>query len=81
MKTFSHALFLAISLAAAPLALAQHETFTVNPDASKVAFALGGGGHHVDGTFHVQSGKIDFDSGTKTILELSGCCGRQRQQR
>jgi hypothetical protein len=32
----------------------------VNPDASKVAFTLGGNTHHVDGTFHVQSGSIDY---------------------
>lgn len=67
MKTFSQAIFLAFSLAIAPLAFAQQETFTVNPDASKVAFALGGSGHHVDGTFHVQSGKIDFDPGARKV--------------
>ncbi|HEX4756553.1 MAG TPA: YceI family protein [Terracidiphilus sp.] len=67
MKTFAQAIFLAFSLTLAPLAFAQQETFTVNPDASKVAFALGGSGHHVDGTFHVQSGKIDFDSGARKI--------------
>jgi polyisoprenoid-binding protein YceI len=67
MKTFSPALFLAIPLAIAPLALAQQETFTVNPDASKVGFTLGGTGHHVDGTFHVESGKIDFDPGAGKI--------------
>ena len=38
-----------------------HQTFTVNPDSSQVAFSLGGSGHHVQGTFHVQSGSINFD--------------------
>jgi polyisoprenoid-binding protein YceI len=70
MKTFSPALFLAVTLAIAPLALAQQETFTVNPDASKVAFTLGGTGHHVDGTFHVQSGKIEFDPSASKISGL-----------
>lgn len=46
---------------------AQSETFNVNPEASKVAFALTGSGHHVFGTFHVQSGKIDFDPGAQKI--------------
>jgi polyisoprenoid-binding protein YceI len=46
---------------------AQSETFNVNPDVSKVAFALAGSGHHVYGTFHVQSGKIDFDPGEQKI--------------
>lgn len=67
MKTYALGLILAIPFALAPVARAQHETFTVNPDASKVAFALGGSGHHVDGTFHVQSGKIEFDPSAQKI--------------
>jgi polyisoprenoid-binding protein YceI len=67
MKTIAKSLFLVLPLIAAPLAFAQHQTFTVDPDASKVAFALSGNTHHVDGTFHVQSGSIDFDRGTQTI--------------
>lgn len=67
MKFIAKSLFLALALATAPLALAQHQTFTVNPDSSKVAFSLGGNTHHVDGTFHVQSGAINFDRGAQTI--------------
>jgi polyisoprenoid-binding protein YceI len=67
MKTIAKSLFLALPLALAPFAFAQHQTFTVNPDASKVAFALGGNTHHVDGTFHVQSGTIDFNRDTQSI--------------
>jgi polyisoprenoid-binding protein YceI len=67
MKTIAQSLILALSLALAPVAFAQHQTFTVNPDASKVAFALGGNTHHVDGTFHVQSGSIDYDRSNQTI--------------
>ncbi|MGA2086277.1 MAG: YceI family protein [Terracidiphilus sp.] len=67
MKTIAQSLILALSLALAPVAFAQHQTFTVNPDASKVAFSLGGNGHHVDGTFRVQSGSIDFDRSAQTI--------------
>ena len=70
MKTIAKSLFLALSLALAPIAIAQHQTFTVNPDASKVAFSLGGNTHHVDGTFHVQSGLIDFDRSAQTISGL-----------
>jgi polyisoprenoid-binding protein YceI len=57
------------SLSFASGAFAQHQTFTVNPDASKVGFALAGSGHHVDGTFHVQSGSIGFD---RTAPDMSG---------
>ena len=67
MKTIARSLICALSLALAPVVFAQHQTFTVNPDASKVAFALGGNTHHVDGTFHVQSGSIDYDRSAQTI--------------
>jgi len=83
MKTFAQSLFLSFSLIVAPFALAQHQNFTVNPDASKVAFALGGNAHHVDGTFHVQSGSIVFDrnaqaiSGSVVVAAGSGNSGDQ----
>jgi polyisoprenoid-binding protein YceI len=67
MKMYAPALFLALPLAIIPAALAQHETLSVNPDASQVAFTLGGTGHHVQGTFHVQKGSIDFDPSAKKI--------------
>jgi len=67
MKTIAKFLILALPLTLATTAFAQHRTFTVNPDASKVAFSLGGNTHHVDGTFHVQSGSIDFDATARTI--------------
>jgi polyisoprenoid-binding protein YceI len=67
MKTIAQSLILALPLILAPVAFAQHQTFTVNPDSSHVAFSLGGNAHHVDGTFHVQSGSIDFDRSAQTI--------------
>lgn len=67
MKVFVCSAVMATSLSFAHPALAQHQTLTVDPNASQVAFALGGNGHHVDGTFHVQSGAIDFDRAAHTI--------------
>jgi len=67
MKSIAKSLFLALPLFVAPSAFAQHRTFTVNPDASKVAFSLTGTGHAVYGTFHVQSGSIEFDPGATDI--------------
>jgi polyisoprenoid-binding protein YceI len=64
MKFMTKHLFLVLPLLFAPLAFSQQQTFTVNPDSSQVTFALGGNTHHVDGSFRVQSGKIDFDPGT-----------------
>ena len=69
MKTLVKSLFLALALFVIPCAFAQHQTFSVNPEASSVAFSLGGNAHHVDGTFHVQSGSIDFD---RSAAKLSG---------
>ncbi|MGA8087805.1 MAG: YceI family protein [Terracidiphilus sp.] len=59
--------FIAGSLLFAASAFAQHQTFTVDPNACQVAWSLGGNGHHVTGTFHVQSGSIDFDRTAHTI--------------
>ncbi len=65
MKSFA-VLALAAVLAAmlAPGAFAQHQTFVVNPDASQVKIALKTTHELVNGTFHVQSGSIEFDPGT-----------------
>jgi polyisoprenoid-binding protein YceI len=49
--------------------LAQGETFLVNPDQSEVAFSLGDVLHQVHGTFHVQSGSVQFSHNSP---ELSG---------
>jgi polyisoprenoid-binding protein YceI len=59
--------FLATLLMMALPAAAQQQTFTVNPEASHVNFALAGSGHHVQGSFHVESGSIHFDLGAHTI--------------
>jgi polyisoprenoid-binding protein YceI len=69
MKTFVHSLAISLPLLLAPGAFAQQQTFTVNPDASSVAFALTGTGHSVSGKFHVQSGAINFD---RTAQKISG---------
>ncbi len=73
MKTFT-----AFALAAvlAPAALAQHQTFVVNPDASEVKMTLKTTHELVNGTFHIQSGAIGFDRGTPqmsgSVVVLAG---------
>ena len=67
MKGLFRSAVITSSLLFACSAFAQHQTFTVDPSASQVAFALGGNGHHVNGTFHVQSGTVDFDRNAHTI--------------
>lgn len=56
-----------LTLFLANAAIAQHRTFALNPDASRIGFGLNGTGHHVEGTFHVQSGSIDFDAASHSI--------------
>jgi polyisoprenoid-binding protein YceI len=51
----------------APAALAQHQTFAVNPDVSEVKMTLKTTHEVVNGTFHVQFGSIEFDPGPSTM--------------
>ncbi len=67
MKDLVRSALVFSTLVFASSAFAQHQTFTVDPNASQVAFSLAGTGHHVNGTFHVQSGSIDFDRTAHTI--------------
>jgi hypothetical protein len=60
---------LVFALTLAPAALAQHQTFAVNPDASEVKMKLNTTHEVVNGTFHIQSGSINFD---RTASHISG---------
>jgi len=64
MKSFA---VLALAVLLAPAALAQHQTFVVNPDASEVKITLKTTHELVHGTFHVQSGSIEFDPSTPKV--------------
>lgn len=81
MKTFASPALLALLLSFPLAASAQRQLFTVNPDASRVDFALTGTGHEVHGTFHVASGAIQFDrataktSGSVVVSAASGDSG------
>jgi len=78
MKSFA---VLALAAIFAPAALAQHQTFAVNPDASEVEITLKTTHELVNGTFHLQSGSIEFDrstpemSGSVVVLAGSGKTG------
>ncbi len=87
MKIWISDLFLAIFLSLAPAARAQHETLTINPAASEVTFSLAGNIHHVEGTFHVQSGSVQFEltpgevSGSIIVAAGSGNSGDKSRDR
>lgn len=78
MKSFA---VLALAAMLALPALAQRQTFVVNPDASEVKITLKTTHELVNGTFHVQSGSIEFDpstpkmSGSVVVLAGSGKTG------
>jgi polyisoprenoid-binding protein YceI len=73
-------------LAILPLALpngtfARQKSFTVDPCTSHITFSLGATGHDVHGSFHVQSGAVDFErtaatiSGSVAVAAGSGASG------
>jgi polyisoprenoid-binding protein YceI len=78
MKSFA---VFGLAVMLAPAALAQHQTFVVNPDASEVKMTLKTSHELVSGTFQVQSGSIEFDrsaprmSGSVAVLAGSGKTG------
>ena len=78
MKSFA---VLALAFILAPAALAQHQTFVANPDASEVKMTLKTTHEVVNGTFHIQSGSLEFDgsaatmSGSVVVLAGSGKTG------
>ncbi|HUZ95074.1 MAG TPA: YceI family protein [Edaphobacter sp.] len=78
MKSFA---VLALAVILAPAALAQHQTFAVNPDASEIKMTLNTTHEVVNGMFRIQSGSIEFDrknpkmSGSVTVLAGSGKTG------
>ena len=65
MKSFT---VFALAAVLAPAALAQHQTFVVNPDASEVKITLKTTHELVNGAFHIQSGSIEFDRSTPKML-------------
>ena len=78
MKSFA---VLALAVILAPAALAQHQTFAVNPDASEVKMTLNTTHEVVNGTFHIQSGSIEFDRSNPKMSGFGRRTGRQRKDR
>jgi hypothetical protein len=84
MKSFAVA---AVALIFAPAALAQHKTFAVDLDASEVKMKLNTTHEVVNGTFHVQSGSVEFDrgatkiSGTVVVAAGSGKTGNDSRDK
>jgi polyisoprenoid-binding protein YceI len=69
MKTFAPRTFAAtlMLMLCAATASAQKQTFTADANASKVAMTLKTNHEVVNGTFHLQSGSIDFDRTSTAI--------------
>ena len=81
MKITARLFLVALPLLCTPFALAQHQTLTVNPAASTVAFTLASNHDTTTGTFHVDKGTVDFDrssprlSGLIVVAATSGNSG------
>ena len=84
MKSFA---VVALALIFARAAFAQHQTFTVNPDVSEVKVKLNTTHEVVNGTFHIQSGSINFDrtashiSGIVVVAASSGKTGNESRDK
>ena len=78
---------LTLALLFVPAALAQHQTFAVNPDASEARVTLKTTHEIVNGTFHIQSGSIEFGRsspemrGSVVILAGSGKTGNSSRDK
>lgn len=78
---------LLLTVILAPIALAQHQAFVINPDASEVKMTLKTTHELVNGTFHIQSGSIEFDrsnprmSGSVAVLAGSGKTGNNSRDK
>lgn len=82
MKTVIPSLLIALALHAT-CALAEQQTLNVDPGSSTIEFNLGDVLHSVHGTFHVQSGEVEFDrgdtkmSGSILVSAASGNSGNE----
>ncbi len=87
MTRAKRTLLLTLPFLLAGRVFAQHQTFTVAPEASDVSFTLGGSDHATRGTFHVQSGTLSFDpkspklSGTIVVAAGSGKTGNDSRDK
>jgi polyisoprenoid-binding protein YceI len=78
---------LTLTVILAPAALAQPQTFVINPDASAVKITLKTTHEIVNGTFHVKYGSIEFDrsapkmSGAVVVLASSGKTGNSSRDK
>ncbi len=70
MKTAVRTLLALLPLLCTPFALAQHQTFSINPDSSSVAFLLPSNHDATNGTFHVEKGVVNFDASSPNLSGL-----------
>jgi polyisoprenoid-binding protein YceI len=81
------AFMVALNLLAASPVLAQHQKFAIDPNASDVKITLKTTHEIVNGTFHVDSGSIDYDrtesriSGTVVVAAGSGKTGNDSRDK
>lgn len=83
MKIITSSLFLALLMLMVPNAFAEHQIFNIDPATSEVSFSLSDPIHAVHGTFHIQTGSVDFNregsdmSGSVVVAAGSGKSGSE----
>jgi len=70
-RTLLASLAATLPLLCTPFALAQHQAFNINPDASTVAFTLASTHEITNGTFHVSKGLVNFDAASPNLSGLT----------
>jgi polyisoprenoid-binding protein YceI len=87
MKPVTTAFTIALALLAVSPVWAQHQRFAIDPNASDVKMTLKTSHKIVNGTFHVDSGSIDYDrnvsniSGTVVVAAGSGKTGNDSRDK
>ena len=69
-RTLLASLAATLPLLCTPFALAQHQAFNINPDASTVTFTLSSTHEITNGTFHVSKGLVNFDAASPNLSGL-----------
>lgn len=67
MKLPERFLLMMLAITTATVAEAQHQTFALNPGTSEVKITLKTNHEIVNGSFHVQSGNIEFDASSPAL--------------
>ncbi|MFP5232985.1 MAG: YceI family protein [Acidobacteriota bacterium] len=70
IKTTTGMLLVSLAILLTPFALAQRQSFNINPSVSVVGFTLASNDDTTKGTFHVEKGSVTFDPASTQLTGL-----------